>query len=144
MMPKRVLIAYDGSLLSRKAIEAGKDLAAKNDELEVHIISVLEPPGPKTNASLSKTITDELMDRFRPQMELIQKEFEQEKTHVITDVLIKDNRKPGAIICTYAKNKNVDVIIVGSRGLGKVKNIFLGSVSSSVLEHSECPVLVMK
>ncbi len=41
-------------------------------------------------------------------------------------------------------SKNYDLVVIGSRGLGKLKSALLGSVSSKVVEHARCPVLVIK
>ncbi|ETO04811.1 UspA domain-containing protein [Reticulomyxa filosa] len=50
----------------------------------------------------------------------------------------------GKLICGAAKALEVDLIIMGSRGLGKVKEFFVGSVSKNVVENAHCPVLVVK
>ncbi|MEQ8733328.1 MAG: universal stress protein [Rhodospirillaceae bacterium] len=47
-------------------------------------------------------------------------------------------------IVDYAKNKNADLIVIGSRGHGKLKSLVLGSVSQSVIVEAQCPVLVAK
>ena len=43
-----------------------------------------------------------------------------------------------------AKNENYDIIVMGSRGLGKIKSIFMGSVSQYVLKYAHCPVLIVR
>ena len=43
-----------------------------------------------------------------------------------------------------AKKYNADLIVMGSRGLGPLKGLFMGSVSSYVTSHSTCPVLIIK
>lgn len=50
----------------------------------------------------------------------------------------------GLAITDIAKERKVDLIILGSRGLSEVKGLLLGSVSNKVLQHAECPVLVVK
>ncbi|ETO20899.1 hypothetical protein RFI_16310 [Reticulomyxa filosa] len=50
----------------------------------------------------------------------------------------------GKLICGAAKMLDVDLIVMGSRGLGKVKQFFMGSVSKHVVETSHCPVLIVK
>ena len=47
-------------------------------------------------------------------------------------------------VLRYAKDKNVDLIVCGSRGLGGIKSFFLGSVSHKLLEDAACPCLVVK
>ena len=51
---------------------------------------------------------------------------------------------PGPAILSVAKKYNADLIVMGSRGLGPLKGLFMGSVSSYVVTHSVCPVLIVK
>lgn len=44
----------------------------------------------------------------------------------------------------YTQSHKVDLLIVGSRGLGAVKSVFLGSVSDTCLKECPCPVLVVR
>ena len=50
----------------------------------------------------------------------------------------------GKRIVDIAERKNFDLIVIGSRGMGAAKEIFLGSVSNYVLHKSKKPVLVTK
>ncbi len=47
-------------------------------------------------------------------------------------------------IVDFAEDKNFDLIVIGARGLGSVKEVFLGSVSNGVLHKSKIPVLIVK
>ena len=47
-------------------------------------------------------------------------------------------------ITNYAEQRRIDLIVVGSRGLGGFKRMLLGSVSSGVLNHASCSVLVVR
>ncbi len=47
-------------------------------------------------------------------------------------------------ICDYAKEHDVDLIIMGSRGRGNFKSLLLGSVSYQVVKRSSVPVLMMR
>ncbi|KAK6139738.1 hypothetical protein DH2020_026498 [Rehmannia glutinosa] len=51
---------------------------------------------------------------------------------------------PKEMICDVAEQMHVDLIVMGSRGLGKIKRAFIGSVSDYVIHHAKCPVLVVK
>lgn len=52
--------------------------------------------------------------------------------------------RPGEGIVNAAREVNADVIITGSRGTGKLRRTFLGSVSDYVLHHSDVPVIVCR
>ncbi|KAJ8528917.1 hypothetical protein K7X08_030657 [Anisodus acutangulus] len=47
-------------------------------------------------------------------------------------------------ICQAADELHIDLLIVGSRGLGKIKRAFLGSVSDYCAHHVHCPILIVK
>ncbi|KAL3532212.1 hypothetical protein ACH5RR_005733 [Cinchona calisaya] len=47
-------------------------------------------------------------------------------------------------ICEAAEELHVDLLVVGSRGLGKIKRAFLGSVSDYCAHHAHCPILIVK
>ncbi|XP_073137849.1 uncharacterized protein [Henckelia pumila] len=51
---------------------------------------------------------------------------------------------PKEMICEAAEQMNADLIVVGSRGLGKIMRAFLGSVSDYVVHQAKCPVLIVK
>ena len=47
-------------------------------------------------------------------------------------------------IVGYAERKNVDMIIIGTRGRSKLEKLVLGSVANGVVTHAKCPVLLVK
>jgi nucleotide-binding universal stress UspA family protein len=51
---------------------------------------------------------------------------------------------PASKIVGYADKGGFDMIVMGSRGLGRFKEMMLGSVSSKVLHHAKCSVLIVK
>jgi nucleotide-binding universal stress UspA family protein len=60
-----------------------------------------------------------------------------------TEVVVTATSIVSAIV-EYAKNKNVDLIITGTRGRSEFKKVLLGSVASGVIKHASCPVMVVK
>ncbi|KAL3866358.1 hypothetical protein ACJMK2_043663 [Sinanodonta woodiana] len=58
--------------------------------------------------------------------------------------IIRINGDPGHTIVKVAEEKHADVIVVGTRGMGKIRRTFLGSVSDYVIHHSHVPVLVCR
>ncbi|OVA00860.1 Universal stress protein A [Macleaya cordata] len=51
---------------------------------------------------------------------------------------------PKDMICQAAEQIQSDLLVVGSRGLGKLKRAFLGSVSDYCAHHAKCPILIVK
>jgi nucleotide-binding universal stress UspA family protein len=52
--------------------------------------------------------------------------------------------KPGEVLCKFAEEEKASLVIVGTRGLGKIRRTFLGSVSDYVIHHCHVPVLVCR
>ena len=50
----------------------------------------------------------------------------------------------GDTICLVAEEIGADVVVIGSHGHGRLKEILLGSVSHHVLQHAPCPVLTVR
>jgi nucleotide-binding universal stress UspA family protein len=51
---------------------------------------------------------------------------------------------PAEAIIEVAKTRNSDVIVMGSRGLGRLAGLLLGSTSQKVVSHAPCPVLIVR
>jgi nucleotide-binding universal stress UspA family protein len=59
-----------------------------------------------------------------------------------TEVIASTNTAGG--IVDYAEDKDVDLIVVGTRGKSGFKKLLLGSVASGVVTYAHCPVMVVK
>ena len=57
--------------------------------------------------------------------------------------LIKESGAPGEAVCKVIKERKVDHVVMGSRGLGTVSRALVGSVSDYCLHHSSVPVSVV-
>jgi nucleotide-binding universal stress UspA family protein len=60
-----------------------------------------------------------------------------------TQVMVTATSIVSAIV-EYAKNKDVDLIVTGTRGRSQFKNLLIGSVASGVIVHASCPVMIVK
>jgi nucleotide-binding universal stress UspA family protein len=52
--------------------------------------------------------------------------------------------RPASAIVDLARDMRADLIVLGSRGLGRLRSMLLGSVSAEVVDHAPCPVLVAR
>jgi len=62
---------------------------------------------------------------------------------VQTEILVAVNSVVKEIV-EYAEKQDVDLIVIGTRGMSGLKRILLGSTSSGVVKYAHCPVLVVK
>jgi nucleotide-binding universal stress UspA family protein len=60
-----------------------------------------------------------------------------------TEVVVTATSIVSAIV-EYAKDKNVDLIVTGTRGRSEFKKLLIGSIASGVIIHAVCPVMVVK
>jgi len=57
---------------------------------------------------------------------------------------VYQNGKPAQAIMTVASEQQADLIVMGAKGLGAIARVLLGSVSTRVVQHSSCSVLVVR
>lgn len=144
-MKRNILVSYDGSDLSKEALQEAKLQAAGIPETDVHVVSIVTQAGPSTNIALARNIQWEMAENLQPAIEKIVREFEAEGIVIHTDIIIDEvHRNAGSKVCEYADEHDIDLIIAGSRGFGGVKKMFLGSVSNRIVQEANCPVLIIK
>ncbi len=141
----RVLLAVDGSEASNKAAEF---LIASpfKDPLQVVITTVWAPPpsGASEPASAEQVSShDQLAARDKGEhlLNAIAERFG--PTPYETQIGWRDGDPPLAIL-ESAREHNVQMIVMGARGLKGIKRFFLGSVSQKVLMHGACSVLIVR
>jgi nucleotide-binding universal stress UspA family protein len=68
---------------------------------------------------------------------------DKEKVKVDKAIIVAPSSCAAAII-DYAKKNNVDLIVVGTKGMSGLKHFLLGSVANNIISHAHCPVLAVK
>jgi len=143
----KIMVAFDTSKDSVKAVEFGCSLAKKYEStlLIVHVYSTAFPaysgvapmPIPEYEgiAELSKERARAILADGIELAEARGVKAEGE--------LLEANSTVQAIL-EFAASEKVDLIIVGTRGMTGFKKLILGSVSNGLVNHSECPVLVVR
>lgn len=138
-MMKNILVPVDGSEGADRAIEKAVMLAqtcgAKLNFLYVANINQLA-----INAVLSDAILDSVTKAGNV---ILDRALEMVPVGVAKESF-SDTGSPAVVILDFAETNDIDLIVMGSRGLGVVKGVLLGSVSQYVVEQSKCPVLVVK
>jgi len=129
-----ILVAYDGS----RAAEKGLTLAleqARSFNAKVHLV---------TSAERTKTEKDlpEVEEAERGLLEA-QARVEKENIPCSTHLLIR-GMTPGEDIVEYARENNVDLIVVGVEKQSKVGKLVMGSTAQFVILKASCPVLTVK
>jgi nucleotide-binding universal stress UspA family protein len=146
----KVLVAYDGSDASKRALDYGVKMAAMF-EGELAIITVV----PKvsipvySNAELGAQAMDiaSLQERMHENYSLSLKKAEEEikgiYPHLKVETLLLEGR-PSSTIVSEADKLGVSLIVMGSRGLGGISGWILGSTSRQVVDQCTKAILVVK
>ena len=141
-MFSKVLVPVDGSDNSLRALDAALLLSEKIGA-EVTAIHVMEDI-PILHIQSEKLLR-ELLDAYKKETQQILSKCSDIATRKglsITTKLLQGN--VGSTILDFCEREKYDVIIMGSRGMGKFKELILGSVSNKVVHHSSCPVMIIR
>lgn len=142
----RILVAFDGSDCSKKAVELGVHLGLKLNA-ELYLVHVSEerkiPDGFKEYAKLEHVSPSSYFDAVNEQ--LLQPAVDRAKAAGIGKVeSISVQGDPADQILNVAQDQKVDLIVLGSCGLAKFSRAFLGSVATRVLHHANCTCITVK
>ncbi|MDH3631872.1 MAG: universal stress protein [Gammaproteobacteria bacterium] len=174
-MFKSIVVAFDGSVHSSKALEIGATLAG-HENISLGIIYVIDvshmkipeemrkmgeiehiiEPMPRMlvnleNApenmlsSMAQTSSDSEKAMFQYADFLVDQARDNAEHHGAQDVEAKSVLgDPADEVVAFARERNADLIICGSRGFGKLKSLLLGSTSHKIGQLAECSCLTVK
>ena len=141
--PTKILLATDGSA---DALSAAAADVSRGTGSELHIVHVL-PPFPR---HASTGVTPETHSYVRDKSYEVAHQLLAEQAGRIDDLggtvteTHERRGRPADEILDLAQGIGPGLILMGSRGLGPVKRLLLGSVAEGVVHHASCPVLVTR
>ncbi len=142
---RKILVPMDGSEPSKQALKVAIESASKWGA-ELQIVSVIPPVSALLYGTRAVNI-----DEYEQMLEKIYiKVLDEAKDMVKEDhpelevsVSLLKGHVPSTII-KASDSDDIDLIVMGSRGLSGIKSWFLGSVSKNVVEHCKKPILIVK
>ncbi len=147
---EHILVAVDGSTDSERAFAFALKLAGKTGA-RLTVLKVL--PGITTlgamasRAPLPQSTYDEFY-RFaeKESKEIVNRELSQARGHGVKakGEVVRSSGTVVSGIVDFATKDKADLIVIGTRGLGGFKRLLMGSVSTGVVTHAHCPVLVVR
>ena len=149
-MFSKVLVAYDGSDPSKRALDHAAKMAAMF-EGELVILTVVPKVSVPiySNAELGAQAMDiaSLQERMRENYSQSLKKADEEirglYPHLKVETILKEGR-PSSIIVSEADKLGVSLIVMGSRGLGGISGWILGSTSRQVVDQCTKAILIVK
>ena len=142
---KKILVPFDGSEHAKRALAKAVSLAQCCDGAKLYIITVDEDVSALSMNNLERAYINEQMQpiHFRP----ADKTLDEAKAAVpegIEAEYIAKTGDPGMLIENTADQIGADLVVMGSRGLGALTGMLLGSVSNYLLTHVEAPVFISR
>lgn len=137
----RIVVPYDDSALSKKALEMAIKLTEQDKRIELDVLTVVntEITGkPVYHLELER----ESQRKAAAEVQTIIKEKLASLPNRTRTIVLNGN--PSQMILEFVKENDSDLIIMGSRGLSGLKELYLGSVSHHVVQKATCPVLIVK
>jgi len=140
--PTRILLATDGSECAETAGRVAVDLANRSGA-ELDVVHAFEFVPPREYAGVAL--------RLRSPAEFArqgQRLLDEQVGRIgalggeVADARLRMGSPADQIFC-QAEETQADLVVVGRRGLGGVKRLLMGSVSEGVVQHAQCPVLVV-
>lgn len=142
IFPTKVLLGTDGSQEAQMAAKAAVGLAQQTGS-ELHVIHVLALPlDTHDPSSFEPEWRRQLETRARSELK------DEVDTIEASGGVVADTHlgvgSPDAEIVALAEEIGAGLIVMGSRGLGGIRRALMGSVSSAVVRHAHCPVIVVR
>ena len=138
VFPTKILLATDGSEDAAQATEAATDLAKKSGS-ELHVIHVWhDVPSPYAHKFVRGELKRQGQEILAEQVRKID-----EAGGTVTRDHLREGRTSDEVI-KLSEELAVGLLVVGSRGMGTVRRILMGSHSEEIVHHARVPVLVVR
>ena len=152
-MIKRILVATDASEASNRALNMAAQLSAQYDA-DLHIIHVIRDMQIPFEIKEIPELESDTIESFASAREEIMRKIAQsvlktarksaEKSGASRVETTIGTGDPASSILDLAKRREIDLIVIGTRGLGKLKGQILGSVSRKVTNNAETSCLTVR
>lgn len=151
-MFSKILVGIDGSEYSRNAVNYALDLALKYNS-DLFLLAIV--PSKVHHGDSSGVFGMVAPAYFQEYKKEAEKWFEEIISHINNNTTVDTKTKVksevittpfsiAASILNYAEERDVELIVIGTRGNSGLKKMLLGSVATDVVTYAYCPVLVIK
>lgn len=146
-MIEKILVPVDGSEHSKKALELACELGKKQGS-SLHVLHVAQPPPGKRVLVLGAaavTVEADQEELEKSGKKVVSAAEDIARGHGFDKVAVSVvGGDPAAGIIDYAKSKKIDMIVMGSRGLGDLSGLLVGSVSHKVSHLAPCTCVTVR
>ncbi|WP_456431591.1 universal stress protein [Thermosulfuriphilus sp.] len=139
---KKILVGYDESQEAKKALSMAADMA-RCFGAELIVLTVVPEffmPDIDFGTDVGLKLEEEMERTARAALAKVEEDL---KAKGLSYELLVEKGRPARVILENAKERGVDIIVLGSRGSGLTKAL-LGSVSYKVAHHANCSVVLVR
>lgn len=135
---ERILVALDGSIYSEKAFDQAISMATVCNS-SLFAITVVEAypkslmPGPAAEKQIEKE-AGEFLEQIKAKAA---------RQNVSLETIVHVGGQPHELIVKEAKERNIDLIVMGTHGRTGLKRLLMGSIAQRVIGYAPCSVLVV-
>ncbi|TDK62069.1 universal stress protein [Bacillus salipaludis] len=139
----RIVVPYDQSELSKRALETAITMAKQDEKIEVNVVTVINTQTTIYNYVNfdSDPVRQAQLAEAKEMLNEVKEKLAELPNKVRTFII---EGSPAMSIVNFIVEENADLVVMGSRGLSGLKELFLGSVSHYVVQKSPCPVFIIK
>ncbi len=135
---ERILVAVDGSAFSDAAVDQAISLGGIcNSQIFVIGVVDLYPEQMEVAPALVEKMSEEVRHNLDDAKQKV------DKSDIPCEAIVHMGGTPHTFIVQEAKDKGIDLIVMGTHGRSGIKRVLLGSVAQNVIGHAPCPVLVV-
>lgn len=139
-MFKRVLVAVDGSEHAIKAAQLAGDVC-RSMKADLTLVTVFDPVPNYLGEPFSQEAVTKRIESARTILNEAQNRIGEVPADVKADML---EGPVAEAILRLIESRSIDLVIMGTRGLGRLGGLVLGSQSQKVVQHAPCPVLLVR
>ncbi len=135
---ERLLVAVDGSAFSDAAVDQAISLGVICNS-QIFVISVVDLY--PEQMEVAPTLVEKMSQEVRQHLERAKKKIK--KADISCETIVRMGGQPHKFIVQEAKERKVDLILMGTHGRSGIMRMLMGSVAQNVIGHAPCPVMVV-
>jgi nucleotide-binding universal stress UspA family protein len=135
---EKILVAVDGSEFTDIIVDQAVSMGRICNSV---IVAISVIPFFPEYVSFAAQLEEELSKNTRKILEKVRRRIEKE--NIECETVVRIDEQPHEPIVQEAKERNIDLIVMGTRGMTGLKRVLMGSVAQKVIGHAPCPVMVV-
>jgi nucleotide-binding universal stress UspA family protein len=144
IFPTKILLATDGSTEAQLAATTASDLAQRTNS-ELHVVTVGPDLPLYELPDYPARFEDVLQENRREAKKVLERQVKriEESGGIVNEAHLREGKADEEIV-DLAQSIGAGLIVMGSRGRGRIRRALMGSVSESVVRHAHCPVTIVR